>query len=114
MNVIIFTGSFKKRPTLKNKVCFGTINFDHITYSIVAFGDTANTLAKCQANQDYLFEGKLQQSKYNEEWRVQVAVSSVKSIDTQREEIQMPLGQDLDLNEEPLQDIQEKGDDLPF
>lgn len=112
MNLIVLTGTFKKRPSLKNGVCSGFIKFDKMGYSIVAFQDTANEMAKVKENELVLVEGKLQTSKFNEEWRTQIVVNTIKVVSADLPQPIEPLG--TDLNGGNLDTLDLPDEDLPF
>ena len=107
MNLLVFTGTFKQRPNLKNGVAYGTIKTDKMFLNVVAFGDTANEVAKQNDKDLLLIEGKLQQTKYNEKWSMQVVINLIKPISTDDEPI-------YDDDGRPLNEASEKDDDLPF
>ena len=115
MTLVILTGTFKNRPNLKNGVAYGSIKTDKMFLTIVAFGEVANEVAKCNTTDTYLVEGRLSQSKYNEEWRTQVVINSIKAIGSQTtEQMALPLEEDTEITGGNLDDIDLPDDDLPF
>ena len=112
MTLVILTGTFKNRPNLKNNVAYGSIKTDKMFLTIVAFGEVANEVAKCNTTDTYLIEGRLSQSKYNNEWRFQVVINSIKPIVNQ---MALPLEEeDGEIASGNLEDIDMPTDDLPF
>ena len=114
MTLVILTGTFKNRPNLKNGVAYGSIKTDKMFLTIVAFGEVANEVAKCNTQDTYLIEGRLTQNKYNEEWRTQVVINTIKKIGNEAtEQMAMPLEEDTEITGGNLDDL-EVSDDLPF
>lgn len=115
------TGTFKQRPNLKNNVAYGTFITDKMYMTVVAFKDTADAVAKCNATDTYLIEGRLTQNKYNDEWRTQVVINAIKPLGSAQpaqsvENIQSLDEEDVDadLDSGNLDSIDIPNDDLPF
>lgn len=110
MNIVIMTGSFSKRPSLKNGVAFGTFKTDKMFLTVVAFNEIANEMAKQNTTDLLLVEGTLQQNKYNDEWRTQVVVKSIRHFGTAEN---AQLADELDMGGD-LESVDTTNDDLPF
>ena len=111
MNIIILTGYFKAKPNFKNNVAFGTLKSEKMFINFVGFGDTANEIVKYNANQLLLIQGSLKMSKYNEEWKPQIEIHSIKALET---EIPQSLDDVATLESGNLDEVDLPDDDLPF
>lgn len=112
MNITILTGTFKQQPNLKNGVAYGSIKTDKMFLTFVAFGETANEVAKCNTTDTYIIEGRLTQNKYKDEWRFQIVINEIKKLDIGA----TPIVDDIGISGGELEDVEmsEDEDDLPF